>query len=221
MTAVYVTHDQEEAMTIADRVAVFMEGRLVQTGTPKDIFMKPATVAVAGFIGTPPMNLLDATVSGGQVHVNGNPVAPAAVREGEVVLGVRPGDLRLAPAGLPARVDFVEDLGDSLVVHLEDDAADANATGAGTLMLFVVLRDPGTNIDTLRSTIATELRTKLSPRHVPDELHIVPALPRTLSGKKLEVPVKKILQGMPVEQAATKGALADPSALDVFSEFVR
>jgi len=119
VTAVYVTHDQEEAMTIADRVAVFMEGRLVQTGTPKDIFMKPATVAVAGFIGTPPMNLLDATVSGGQVHVNGTPVAPAAVREGEVVLGVRPGDLRLAPAGLPARVDFVEDLGDSLVVHLD------------------------------------------------------------------------------------------------------
>jgi len=118
VTAVYVTHDQEEAMTIADRVAVFMEGRLVQTGTPKDIFMKPATVAVAGFIGTPPMNLLDATVAGGQVQLDGTPVAPAAVREGDVVLGVRPGDLHLAPAGLPARVEFVEDLGDSLVVNL-------------------------------------------------------------------------------------------------------
>lgn len=131
------------------------------------------------------------------------------------------GGVRLGTSEFYSVVEALPEVADSLVVHLEDDAADANATGAGTLMLFVVLRDPGTNVDTLRSTIATELRTKLSPRHVPDELHIVPALPRTLSGKKLEVPVKKILQGMPVEQAATKGALADPSALDVFSEFVR
>jgi ABC-type sugar transport system ATPase subunit len=118
VTAVYVTHDQEEAMTVADRVAVFMEGRLVQTGTPKEIFLKPATVAVAGFIGTPPMNLLDATVASGQVRVAGTTVAAPAVRDGDVVLGVRPGDLRLAADGVPARVDFVEDLGDALIVNL-------------------------------------------------------------------------------------------------------
>ncbi|HZF85655.1 MAG TPA: ABC transporter ATP-binding protein [Burkholderiaceae bacterium] len=118
VTAVYVTHDQEEAMTVADRVAVFMEGRLVQTGTPKDIFMKPATVAVAGFIGTPPMNLLDATVANGQVRVAGTTVTAPTVPDGDVVLGVRPGDLRLAADGIPARVDFVEDLGDALIVNL-------------------------------------------------------------------------------------------------------
>ena len=60
-TTVYVTHDQEEAMTLADRIAVFMDGRIVQVGTPREIFATPQTVAVAGFIGTPPMNLLPAT----------------------------------------------------------------------------------------------------------------------------------------------------------------
>jgi acetoacetyl-CoA synthetase len=56
----------------------------------------------------------------------------------------------------------------------------------------------------------------LSPRHVPDEVHAVPALPRTLSGKKLEVPVKKILQGADVDAVAAKGALTDPTSLDAF-----
>ena len=120
VTAVYVTHDQEEAMTVADRVAVFMEGRLVQIGTPKDIFMRPATVAVAGFIGTPPMNLLPAMLSGGRVRVEDAvvPVAAAPAGDREIVLGVRPGDLRIAAEGIPARVEFVEDLGDALVVNL-------------------------------------------------------------------------------------------------------
>ena len=72
----------------------------------------------------------------------------------------------------------------------------------------------GTDVDALRTSVARELRTRLSPRHVPDELHVVKALPRTLSGKKLEVPVKKILRGVPADEAATRGALADPSALD-------
>jgi ABC-type sugar transport system ATPase subunit len=134
VTAVYVTHDQEEAMTVADRVAVFMEGRLVQTGTPKEIFMKPATVAVAGFIGTPPMNLLGATVTGGRVHVAGTTVATPPVRDGDVVLGVRPGDLRLAADGIPARVDFVEDLGDALIVNLAigDQRAKLKTDPSGT-----------------------------------------------------------------------------------------
>jgi len=121
------------------------------------------------------------------------------------------GGVRLGTSEFYTVVEALPEVADSLVVHLEDDEG-----GAGTLLLFVVLRDPATDVEALRSTIASELRTKLSPRHVPDELHVVPALPRTLSGKKLEVPVKKILQGVPVEQAATKGALADPSALDVF-----
>jgi multiple sugar transport system ATP-binding protein len=121
VTAVYVTHDQEEAMTIADRIAVFMEGRIVQIGTPRQIFQQPATVAVAGFIGTPPMNLLDAELADGVVRVAGVPLAVEGHRgvARDVVLGVRPGDLRIAADGLPARVDVVEDLGDSTVVYLD------------------------------------------------------------------------------------------------------
>src|SRR5205085_5730673 len=60
-TTVYVTHDQEEAMTLADRIAVFMDGRIVQVGTPREVFARPQTLDVAAFIGTPPMNLLPAT----------------------------------------------------------------------------------------------------------------------------------------------------------------
>ncbi len=122
VTAVYVTHDQEEAMTIADRMAVFMEGRIVQVGTPQEIFRKPATVTVAGFIGTPPMNLLPATLSAAGVQVAGVTLptgsSPTAAAR-EVTLGVRPGDLRIATQGIPARVDFIEDFGDSSVVNLE------------------------------------------------------------------------------------------------------
>ena len=69
--------------------------------------------------------------------------------------------------------------------------------------------------DDLRREVATALRSRLSPRHVPDDLVVVPALPRTLSGKKLEVPAKKILLGADPEVAASAGALTDPSALDV------
>jgi multiple sugar transport system ATP-binding protein len=123
VTAVYVTHDQEEAMTVADRMAVFMEGRIVQVGTPHEIFRRPATVTVAGFIGTPPMNLLPGMLTNAGVHVAGAllPVAARvdAATSREVTLGVRPGDLRVAAQGIPARVEFIEDFGDSSIVNLE------------------------------------------------------------------------------------------------------
>ncbi|MGJ9412812.1 acetoacetate--CoA ligase [Aeromicrobium sp. CF4.19] len=136
------------------------------------------------------------------------------------------GGVRLGTSEFYAVVESLAEVQDSLVVHLEDAVQDgsggsADGTGAGTLLLFIVLADEHTDVDALRATVARELRTRLSPRHVPDELHVVPRLPRTLSGKKLEVPVKKILQGVPAEQAATRGALTDPSALDVFTDLVR
>ncbi|HKU86243.1 MAG TPA: ABC transporter ATP-binding protein, partial [Casimicrobiaceae bacterium] len=121
VTTVYVTHDQEEAMTIADRLAVFMEGRIVQVGPPRDIFAQPASAVVAGFIGSPPMNLLPAEVRNGVLHVAGTELRPerALGRDGAVTIGVRPAALRIAPAGLPARVYLVEDLGDTTIVDLD------------------------------------------------------------------------------------------------------
>jgi ABC-type sugar transport system ATPase subunit len=123
VTAVYVTHDQEEAMTVADRMAVFMEGRIVQVGTPHEIFRRPATVAVAEFIGTPPMNLLPGVLSDGVVQLAGArlPLPGATGASREVMLGVRPGDLTLGASGIPARVEFIEDFGDSSIVNLDVD----------------------------------------------------------------------------------------------------
>jgi multiple sugar transport system ATP-binding protein len=100
---------------------VFMEGRIVQVGTPHEIFRKPATATVAAFIGTPPMNLLPAVLQAGWVEVAGKSM-PVIFPKGtarDVTLGVRPGDLRFADEGIPARVDFVEDFGDSSIVNLE------------------------------------------------------------------------------------------------------
>jgi len=120
VTAVYVTHDQEEAMTIADRMAVFMEGRIVQIGTPAEVFARPASVAVAGFIGSPPMNLLAGESRSGRLSVAGVELAgaPRDGADGPVTIGVRPTGVRLAPHGLAARVELVEDLGDSAIVDL-------------------------------------------------------------------------------------------------------
>jgi ABC-type sugar transport system ATPase subunit len=120
VTMVYVTHDQEEAMTVADRMAVFMEGRVVQVGTPKGIYLRPASVAVASFIGTPPMNLLPAEMADGSVELAGArlPVEGATGTRGKVMLGVRPNDLRIAADGMPATVEFIEDLGDSAIILL-------------------------------------------------------------------------------------------------------
>jgi acetoacetyl-CoA synthetase len=119
--------------------------------------------------------------------------------------------VRLGTAEFYAVVEGLPEIADSLVVHLEDEAG-----GPGELLLFVVLRAGLALDDGLRRRIADELRRNLSPRHVPDEIVAVPAIPRTLSGKKLEVPVKRILQGAPPESVAARDALAVPTALDAF-----
>jgi multiple sugar transport system ATP-binding protein len=124
-TTVYVTHDQEEAMTLADRIAVFMEGRIVQVGTPREVFATPRTVDVAGFIGTPPMNLLRGVWDASAVTVAGKrlPVASQTASARDVILGVRPNDLRIVADGIAARVERVEDLGDSSIVSFIADGA--------------------------------------------------------------------------------------------------
>ncbi|MEX2598597.1 MAG: acetoacetate--CoA ligase, partial [Dehalococcoidia bacterium] len=86
----------------------------------------------------------------------------------------------------------------------------------GRLLLFLVLGDGVTLDDTLRSRISSHIRANLSPRHVPDAVHAISEVPRTLNGKKVEVPVKKLLLGVPMEQAASRDALANPEALEFF-----
>jgi acetoacetyl-CoA synthetase len=123
------------------------------------------------------------------------------------------GGVRLGTSEFYSVVEGLDDVVDSVVVHLEDPEG-----GAGELLLFVVLRDGVALDDAMRARIARELRTALSPRHVPDQVFQVDAVPRTLSGKKLEVPVKRILTGTPIDRAAAKGALANPESLRYFAD---
>ena len=100
LTMVYVTHDQVEAMTMADHIVVMDQGRIQQVATPRDLYASPANTFVARFIGTPPMNLVPAAALAGR----------GLVPEGGM-LGIRPEDIVLDPAGLPARLVDVEYLG--------------------------------------------------------------------------------------------------------------
>jgi multiple sugar transport system ATP-binding protein len=122
VTTVYVTHDQVEAMTMGDRVAVLKDGLLMQVGKPRELYDQPRNVFVAGFIGSPAMNLftlaqVDGGVSFGEVVY---PVARDVLSragDGTVVLGVRPEDLDLSDQGLPIEVDVVEELGADAYVY--------------------------------------------------------------------------------------------------------
>ncbi|MEU8246536.1 ABC transporter ATP-binding protein [Nonomuraea sp. NPDC048916] len=135
VTTVFVTHDQAEALALADRIAVMSQGRMVQVGTPSEVFQRPATTFVASFIGSTPMNLLPAKTSGGSLHVAGAVLpAPAGLTDGDdIVYGVRPEYMDLSPAerpdAFPGTVSVLENLGTSTLVTLE---------GAGTFIQAVV-----------------------------------------------------------------------------------
>jgi len=110
VTTVYVTHDQAEAMTLGHRVAVLKDARLQQCDTPRVLFDRPANTFVAGFIGSPAMNLCRLPVTDGKVRF-GDITLEAVNGRDEVVIGVRPEALELAGEGIDARVDVVEELG--------------------------------------------------------------------------------------------------------------
>jgi acetoacetyl-CoA synthetase len=126
------------------------------------------------------------------------------------------GGVRMGTGEFYEVVEELDEVLDSLVVHLEDDEG-----GAGELLLFVVLRDGASLDDDLRSRIGRVLRSELSPRHVPDTVEAVPAIPRTLTGKKLELPVKRMLRGADQARVASRDALADPRAIDAFAAYAR
>jgi multiple sugar transport system ATP-binding protein len=121
ITTVYVTHDQVEAMTMGDRVAVLKDGVLQQLGTPRNLYAQPDNVFVAGFIGSPSMNLLEVPSTEGAVHFGDLvfPVEAAGTARpgGRVTLGVRPEDLKVSDRGLAVEVDVVEELGADAYVY--------------------------------------------------------------------------------------------------------
>jgi multiple sugar transport system ATP-binding protein len=118
VTTVYVTHDQTEALTMGDRIAVLKDGILQQVGSPRDLYETPSNVFVAGFIGSPAMNLFQADVTDGGIRF-GTAVTPverdvlAGATSGQVIVGVRPEDVAISTSGegLTVEVDVVEELG--------------------------------------------------------------------------------------------------------------
>ncbi len=141
-TMLYVTHDQTEAMTLGQRVAVFNQGRLQQVAAPRELYERPANTFVAGFIGQPPMNMVPAKIEGGKITVGAalgprfstsSPVAARGplLRDGPVTLGIRPEDLRLAAPdedGLTAHAELLEFLGHETLLHARREDGDTLLT---------------------------------------------------------------------------------------------
>jgi multiple sugar transport system ATP-binding protein len=145
ITTIYVTHDQVEAMTLGHRIAVLSEGRLQQLGPPQEVYDSPSNLFVAGFIGSPPMNLLRGRARDGRVTA-GDFSFPSDLPDSELVVGIRPESLCRAPAEMPGldfQVSVVEPMGDEVVVHgsvaaelvgeaaTDDDAILLAANGTG------------------------------------------------------------------------------------------
>ena len=123
------------------------------------------------------------------------------------------GGVRIGTSEFYGVVEALPEISESLVIHLADDAG-----GPGELLLFVALEKDVELDDPLRARIAAALREGLSPRHVPDRIFAIPAVPRTLNGKKLEVPVRRILSGDAAAAVANAGAMGNPESLEFFEK---
>ena len=142
VTTLYVTHDQVEAMTMGDRVAVLKAGVLQQCASPRELYDRPGNVFVAGFIGSPAMNLFELSVEGSEVHLGNFTMklpteAASRAGAGGITLGVRPEDLRLVGAdeGIPATVELLEELGSDAYLH-------ATVAGSDGTQILVARVDP-------------------------------------------------------------------------------
>jgi multiple sugar transport system ATP-binding protein len=155
---VYVTHDQSEAMTLGHRVAALADGKLQQCGPPRELYDKPVNVFVAGFIGSPAMNLCELPLGGnGSIALGGASIpAPGLNGRSSVVVGLRPEALELAPEGIAARVEVVEELGADAFVFCAAEVA-------GEQQRLVA------RVDTRRAPERGE-RVSLRPR--PEEAHL-------------------------------------------------
>ncbi|MFS4438351.1 ABC transporter ATP-binding protein [Paracoccaceae bacterium GXU_MW_L88] len=130
-TMIYVTHDQTEALTFADKVVVMYDGRVVQIGTPQELFERPAHSFVGYFIGSPGMNFLSADVDGNRANVGGQELGLGAgyrPLSGKVEIGVRPEFVRLSDEiGIPAQITRVEDVGRHKIVRMDVEGREINA----------------------------------------------------------------------------------------------
>jgi sn-glycerol 3-phosphate transport system ATP-binding protein len=164
-TSIYVTHDQLEAMTLADRLVVLNAGQIEQIGSPLKIYHKPASIFVAGFIGSPAMNLMKATGSGEGWHIGSQilPGAKAATSGETLTIGLRAEDLTIVPAdasGITLKLDYIEELGAQRLLH---------GTVEGQPLVVATASE---------DAFADEIRVAFEPR----DLHYFDAI----SGKRIE-----------------------------------
>jgi inositol-phosphate transport system ATP-binding protein len=119
VTTILVTHDQIEATTMADRIVVMNAGKVEQEGTAKDLYERPETLFVAGFVGSPPINLLEGDAQAGTLTVRDAQWPLAGLAQGSVVLGIRPESLKVDPAGTPGRLVAAEPMGREVLYTAE------------------------------------------------------------------------------------------------------
>jgi sn-glycerol 3-phosphate transport system ATP-binding protein len=157
-TSIYVTHDQVEAMTLGDRVAVMNQGHLLQLGTPQEIYASPANVFVASFIGSPPMNLLRGRAADGRVEAGALEVAASGIPSGPLIVGIRPEAFHFADGSREPAVDMqvevVELLGHETILYgsIRGERINAIGTEAGLAPL-----------PTDRATIVARLDARRQP----------------------------------------------------------
>jgi multiple sugar transport system ATP-binding protein len=162
VTTIYVTHDQVEAMTMGDRVAVMRDGVLQQVDTPRNLFARPANVFVAGFIGSPQMNLREVAVADGAAELAGHriplppAVAGAAADHERVVIGFRPESLEPAEAGVPITVEVVEELGADAYLYGALPGQEGDAMSGADVVARIDPRDIPERGQTVRMRIDPE-----------------------------------------------------------------
>jgi multiple sugar transport system ATP-binding protein len=156
ITTIYVTHDQVEAMTLADRIVVMSAGKTLQIGPPQEIYARPVNLFVAGFIGSPAMNLLRGKAAGSRVMAGELVFERPGVPDGEVVVGIRPESLApvattaepAVPPCLDLLVDLVEPLGETTLVHgtVSGSAAESGAEEEQAILADTASRAPLTAV---------------------------------------------------------------------------
>jgi sn-glycerol 3-phosphate transport system ATP-binding protein len=198
-TSIYVTHDQVEAMTLGDRVAVMNRGRLLQLGTPQEIYGSPANLFVASFIGSPPMNLLRAVAVGGSVQAGDLRTSVESAPDGPLVVGIRPEAFHLddghgTEPAIDVRVEVVEPLGHESIVYGSIRGERAVALGA----------DAGLPpLPSERATVIARLSGKVQPS-------VGATVSLAFSGDDLRLFDESTGEALPVHVRSTGSAVADP-----------
>jgi multiple sugar transport system ATP-binding protein len=176
-TTVFVTHDQTEAMTLGDRVAVMRDGVIQQVGSPQHLYEEPANMFVAGFIGSPPMNFLEASLDDSTLRFPfGSAELPGELRRrlqdaawqgGEIVAGVRPEDIDFAAEDRPDRlnlcphIELVESMGSELYLHFDPRP---DASGSEALMTDLPAEGSAANADRIIARVSAKHRVKAGER---------------------------------------------------------